>query len=73
MVDKNIHEMLRMQAIGRQHVVTDWYVIYNNNVYIQRWSILMICIICGSGGLQVFFVRRLFKTKETTATSKPRA
>ena len=62
-----------MQGVGRQHVVTDWYLIHNNNIYIQRLSILMICIICGSGALQVYFVRRLFRTKEVTPTSKPRA
>ena len=45
--------MLRQQAISRQHIVTDWYIINGNNTYIQRWSILMITVIFGCGGLQV--------------------
>ncbi len=48
-----VNQMLRYQAGARQHIVTDWYVVNSNNTHIQRWSILMITVICGCGGLQV--------------------
>ena len=61
-VDKNVNNMLRLQALSRQGVISDWYLIIGNNAYIQKWSIAMCVIILMSSGIQVYFVRRLFSS-----------
>ncbi|XP_074654864.1 transmembrane emp24 domain-containing protein 5-like [Tubulanus polymorphus] len=72
-VAKAISDTLRFQAASRREVIRDWYLIHNNNRYINYWSIFQILIIICTSGTQVYFLRKMFHTKNVTPTSKPRA
>jgi len=72
-VDKNVNSILRSQAMSRQSVVADWYLISGNNSFIQRWSIAMCVVVMISSGVQTYFIRKLFgahDVKPTATTSK---
>lgn len=69
----SIEEVKQYQAHSRMNVIKDWYLITGNNTYIMYWSILQICIIVCTSGFQVYSVRRLFRVRTMTPTSKPRA
>ncbi|XP_060552556.1 transmembrane emp24 domain-containing protein 5-like isoform X3 [Ruditapes philippinarum] len=74
---QNVHESVKdalvHQAQSRMHVIKDWYLITGNNSYIQTWSICQCVVVIMCSGIQVFFVRRLFRGTNVTPTAKPRA
>lgn len=72
-VDSSVQEMLKINQQGRFNVVKDWYLINSNNVYVQNWSLTQCVITVTASIVQVYFVRRLFRTTNVTPTSKPRA
>jgi hypothetical protein len=65
--------MLSVQQQRRFNVVKDWYQIIGNNKYVQNWSITQCVVIIAASLVQVYFVRRLFRTTNVTPTAKPRA
>ena len=68
-IQKSIGSMGQLQAVSRQHAVTDWYIIKNSHMYIQRLSIFMCVIIVCTSALQAYFVRRLFSSKNVVPSS----
>ncbi|XP_045163996.1 transmembrane emp24 domain-containing protein 5-like isoform X5 [Mercenaria mercenaria] len=72
-VQESVKETLVHQAQSRMHIIKDWYLITGNNTYIQRWSICQCIVVMMCSGIQVYFVRRLFRGTNVTPTSKPRA
>lgn len=68
--DQHVNKALILQAMGRRHLVADWYLLRTNNVYVQRLSIAMCVVIVVTSAVQVVFVRRLFSAP---AKVKPRA
>ena len=72
-VDLSVREMRKTQTQSRFNIVRDWYLIWNNNRYVQNWSIAQCVVIVATSVVQVVFMRRLFRTTNVTPTAKPRA
>lgn len=72
-VEVHINSMKNLQSQQRFLVVSDWYLLTGNNQFVQNWSIAQCIIIVATSALQVYFVRRLFRTTNVTPTAKPRA
>ncbi|XP_063236546.1 transmembrane emp24 domain-containing protein 5 [Bacillus rossius redtenbacheri] len=68
-VERNINEMLQFQHSSRGRETRDYNVLVDNNSYVLKWSIAQILAITSTTVLQVYFVRKLFSTKD----SRPRA
>ncbi|XP_011303814.1 transmembrane emp24 domain-containing protein 1 [Fopius arisanus] len=62
-VEKNINEMLQSQHASRSREARDLNLLLDNNVYVQRWSIVQMMVIISTTVLQVYFVRKLFDVK----------
>lgn len=72
-LQQNIKNAVIHQSSSRMYVMLDYYTIMGNNKYVQYWSILQCIVIISASCLQVFFLRRLFHSKNVTPTMKPRA
>ncbi|XP_014781875.1 uncharacterized protein LOC106877479 [Octopus bimaculoides] len=74
---ENVHGHIRQSLAdiitSRSHSLVDFYNVSENNSRVQYWSILQCIVIISTSCLQIFFVRRLFKTKDVTPSMKPRA
>lgn len=68
-VERNINEMLMHQNHFRGMEGRHYNLLVDNNNYVQRWSIMQIVVTVATSLLQVYFVKKLFETKQT----KPRA
>jgi hypothetical protein len=66
-------KMTRFIHQARQQSISDWYAVMRNQDRVNFWS----PIICGLqvtvALVQVFFVRRLFSSREAKNIAKPRA
>ncbi|XP_036369692.1 transmembrane emp24 domain-containing protein 6 isoform X2 [Octopus sinensis] len=74
---ENVHGHIRQSLAdiitSRSHSLVDFYNVSENNSRVQYWSILQCIVIISTSCLQIFFVRRLFQTKDVTPSMKPRA
>ncbi|XP_002739883.1 transmembrane emp24 domain-containing protein 5-like [Saccoglossus kowalevskii] len=68
-----IDDMIFKQVSTRRIAIKDWYLVIQNNSYVQQWSIIQCIVIVAASVFQTFFVRRLFNIKTVTPTQKPRA
>lgn len=64
--------MWRHYNFARMRQGTDYYILLSNSTYVRYWSAAQSVVILLSGYLQLFFLKRLFNTKPTTETEKPR-
>ncbi|KAF4527024.1 hypothetical protein B566_EDAN001572 [Ephemera danica] len=64
-VEQNIQEMLQYQHHSRSREARDYNLLLDNNSYIQNWCLMQIVFIACTTVLQVYFVRKLFETKNT--------
>ena len=60
-VDRAVSQMEQLQAISRQHAITDWYIIKNSYTYVERCSLLMCVLIVLTSVVQTCTLRRLFR------------
>ncbi|CAG5121685.1 unnamed protein product [Candidula unifasciata] len=73
-VQEMVSEMRSSQAKARFHVIKDWYLVEGNNTYVQNWSLVQCILIAAAAIIQVYSVRRLFRSSNVTpTTAKPRA
>ncbi|XP_012937856.1 transmembrane emp24 domain-containing protein 5 [Aplysia californica] len=72
-VQSSVEYMKQSQAAARFHVIRDWYLVQGNNYYVFMWSLIQCALILIAGAVQVFTVRRLFRTTNVTPSAKPRA
>nr|CAG4635641.1 EOG090X0AV2 [Artemia franciscana] len=68
-VDKRIQEMFQFTQNRRSGEARDFNLLRDNNGYVQMWSIAQCVAIVASATLQVYFVRKLFDTKNITGKS----
>ncbi|XP_042336581.1 transmembrane emp24 domain-containing protein 6 isoform X5 [Sceloporus undulatus] len=69
---KDLFHMWRYSAISRMKSTSDILLLQSNYNYVNWWSAAQSVAIILSGVLQLYFLKRLFKTQPTTATNKPR-
>ncbi|XP_028813917.1 transmembrane emp24 domain-containing protein 6-like [Denticeps clupeoides] len=67
-----VFHMWRHYNFGRMQRGADYYMMVSNSNYVSRWSAVQSLVILLAGYLQLFFIKRLFNTKPTTDTEKPR-
>lgn len=67
-----VFHMWRYYSFTRMHQGTDYYLLLSNSSYVTYWSAAQTAVILLAGYLQLFFLKRLFDTKETTEAEKPR-
>uniref|UniRef100_A0A0B7BIR0 GOLD domain-containing protein n=1 Tax=Arion vulgaris TaxID=1028688 RepID=A0A0B7BIR0_9EUPU len=73
-VQQMVSDMQNSQAQARFNVIKDWYLVNGNNSYVNQWSLAQCILIVCASAIQVYSVRRLFRTTNVTpTTSKPRA
>jgi len=72
-VTEQVAEMKKSQVTSRFHVVKDWYLLTSNERYVYNWSLAQCCLIVVSALVQVYTLRRLFRSVNVTPTLKPRA
>ncbi|BFZ23449.1 hypothetical protein BsWGS_26488 [Bradybaena similaris] len=73
-VQEMVSEMKNSQARARFNVIKDWYLVHGNHQYVQNWSLAQCILIVAAAVIQVYSVRRLFRTSNVTpTTAKPRA
>lgn len=68
----SVFHMWRYYSIERMRRATDYYLLQSNSGYVSNWSAALSLVIILSGYLQLFVLKRLFNTKQTTDTNKPR-
>ncbi|KAG7329379.1 hypothetical protein KOW79_007553 [Hemibagrus wyckioides] len=71
-LQSSVFHMWRYYSIERMRRATDYYLLQSNSSYISTWSAALSLVIILAGYLQLFFLKRLFNTKQTTETEKPR-
>ncbi|GBP78659.1 Transmembrane emp24 domain-containing protein 5 [Eumeta japonica] len=69
-VERNINDILQHQYYSRARESRDYKLLQNNNAYVLRWSLIQILAIAATGGLQVYFLRKLFEVKDSTRKSR---
>ncbi|MCI4380186.1 hypothetical protein PGIGA_G00236880 [Pangasianodon gigas] len=67
-----VFHMWRYYSMERMRRATDYYLLQSNSNYVSTWSAVQSLVIILAGYLQLFFLKRLFNTKQTTETEKPR-
>ncbi|XP_066504526.1 transmembrane emp24 domain-containing protein 6-like [Hoplias malabaricus] len=67
-----VFHMWRYYNFERMRRGADYYLLLSNSHYISTWSAVQSLIIIMAGYLQLFFLKKLFHTKPTTETEKPR-
>ncbi|XP_062403460.1 transmembrane emp24 domain-containing protein 6-like [Sardina pilchardus] len=67
-----VFHMWRHYNFARMRQGTDYFILLSNATYVRYWSAAQSVVIVLSGYLQLFFLKRLFNTKATTETEKPR-
>ncbi|XP_030622715.1 transmembrane emp24 domain-containing protein 6 [Chanos chanos] len=67
-----VFHMWRHYNFGRMRRGADYYLLLSNGNYVRYWSAAQSIVIILAGYLQLFFLKRLFHTKTTTETDKPR-
>ncbi|XP_063052323.1 transmembrane emp24 domain-containing protein 6-like [Engraulis encrasicolus] len=67
-----VFHMWRHYNFARMRRGTDYYLLMSNSAYVTYWSAAQSAVILLSGYLQLLFLKRLFNTKPTTETEKPR-
>lgn len=70
-LQSSVFHMWRYYSIERMRRTTDYYLLQYNSSYISTWSAALSLVIILAGYLQLFFLKRLFNTKQTTETEKP--
>ncbi|XP_006641304.1 transmembrane emp24 domain-containing protein 6 isoform X2 [Lepisosteus oculatus] len=71
-VQGQVFHMWRFYNFGRMRRGADYYLLLSNSTYVTWWSAAQTLVIVTAGYLQLFFLKRLFLTKSTTDTNKPR-
>ncbi|XP_007234393.2 transmembrane emp24 domain-containing protein 6 [Astyanax mexicanus] len=71
-VQAHVFHMWRFYNFERMRRGTDYYLLQSNGNYISTWSTVQSFVIVMAGYLQLFFLKKLFETKPTTETDKPR-
>ncbi|RXM31173.1 Transmembrane emp24 domain-containing protein 6 [Acipenser ruthenus] len=71
-VQSYVFHMWRYYNFARMRQGTDYYLLLSNYNYVTWWSAAQSLVIVLSGFLQLHFLKRLFYTKTTTDTQKPR-
>ena len=51
------------QTLTRMSETTDFYLLEENGKYVMYYSIAQMCIAIIAGAIQVFFIRKLFSSK----------
>ncbi|KAH0619742.1 hypothetical protein JD844_000686 [Phrynosoma platyrhinos] len=69
---RDLFHMWRYTAISRMKSTSDIFLLQSNYNYVNWWSAAQSVAIILSGVLQLYFLKRFFKTQPTTATNKPR-
>ncbi|XP_036400156.1 transmembrane emp24 domain-containing protein 6-like [Megalops cyprinoides] len=68
----NTFHIWRNYNFGRMRKAADYYLLLSNSKYVTWWSAAQSMAIITAGYLQLFFLKRLFRTSTTTETNKPR-
>ncbi|KAG9352360.1 hypothetical protein JZ751_020773 [Albula glossodonta] len=68
----NTFHMWRHYSFARMRKGADYYLLLSNSSYVTWWSAAQSIVIIAAGYLQLFFLKRLFHSKTTTETDKPR-
>lgn len=68
----SVFHIWRYYSIERMRRATDSYLLQSNSNYVNTWSAVLSLVIILAGYLQLFFLKRLFNTKQTTESEKPR-
>ncbi|XP_075043769.1 transmembrane emp24 domain-containing protein 6 [Mixophyes fleayi] len=72
LVQGRVLHMWRYYNFARMRKGSDYYRLMSNYHYVNWWSAGTSLLIVVSGVLQLYFLKRLFQMKTTTATQKPR-
>ncbi|KAF5892538.1 transmembrane emp24 domain-containing protein 6 [Clarias magur] len=71
-LQSSVFHMWRYYAVGRMRKAADYYLLQSNLNYVSTWSTVLSLVIILAGYLQLYFLKRLFNTKQTTESEKPR-
>ncbi|XP_041378094.1 transmembrane emp24 domain-containing protein 5-like [Gigantopelta aegis] len=72
-VESLISEVRRHQNRASSNVLRDWYLVTGNNRYVSYYSVTQCVVIVISACIQIYVLRRFFRTVSVTPSSKPRA
>ncbi|EFX86098.1 hypothetical protein DAPPUDRAFT_45190 [Daphnia pulex] len=64
-VDKRIQGILQMQQLARSREARDYNLLLDNETYVQNWSIAQCVVVIACFVVQVYFVKKLFETKNS--------
>ncbi|XP_078068043.1 transmembrane emp24 domain-containing protein 6 [Mustelus asterias] len=71
-VQNYVFHMWRFYNFARMRKGADYFIVLASNNYVNWWSFAQSVVIISSGVLQLYFLKRLFAVRATTATEKPR-
>ncbi|XP_067905308.1 transmembrane emp24 domain-containing protein 6 [Heterodontus francisci] len=71
-VQSYVFHMWRFYNFARMRKGADYFIVLASNNYVNWWSFAQSVVIVSSGFLQLYFLRRLFVVRVTTANEKPR-
>uniref|UniRef100_UPI00398E3A72 transmembrane emp24 domain-containing protein 6 n=1 Tax=Pristiophorus japonicus TaxID=55135 RepID=UPI00398E3A72 len=71
-VQMYVFHMWRFYNFARMHKGADYFIVLANNNYVNWWSFAQSVVIVLSSVLQLYFLKRLFVVRVTTANEKPR-
>ncbi|MBN3301262.1 TMED6 protein, partial [Amia calva] len=71
-VQSYVFHMWRYYNFARMRKGADFYLLLSNYSYVTWWSAAQSLVIVAAGYLQLHFLKRLFHTRSTTDTNKPR-
>ncbi|XP_041047632.1 transmembrane emp24 domain-containing protein 6 [Carcharodon carcharias] len=71
-VESCVFHMWRFYNFARMHKGADYFIVQASNNYVNWWSFAQSAVIVSSGVLQLYFLKRLFDVRVTTANEKSR-
>ncbi|GAA6093081.1 transmembrane emp24 domain-containing protein 6-like [Tachysurus ichikawai] len=70
-LQSSVFHIWRYYSIERMRRATDYYLLQSNSNYVSTWSAALSLVILLAGYFQLFFLKSLFNTKQSTETKKP--
>ncbi|XP_060694312.1 transmembrane emp24 domain-containing protein 6 [Hemiscyllium ocellatum] len=71
-VQSYVFHMWRFYNFARMRKGADYFIVLASNNYVNRWSFAQSVVIVSSGVLQLYFLKRLFAVRATTASERSR-
>ncbi|XP_048402907.1 transmembrane emp24 domain-containing protein 6 [Stegostoma tigrinum] len=71
-VQSNVFHMWRFYNFARMRKGADYFIVLASNNYVNCWSFAQSVVIVSSGILQLYFLKRLFAVRVTTASENLR-